>query len=66
MFLGTVIIPVEQNGCQLCHKQNTAVVIPNGGKVKDISEQLRVWQQVQHQNSEAEFYLYKYTYFTDW
>ena len=34
--------------CNLCHKQNATVVIPNGEKIKDVSEKLIVWQQIQH------------------
>lgn len=33
---------------------------------QDVSEKPSVWQQVQHQNSEAESYLHRYMYFTNW
>lgn len=36
--------------CNLCHKQNTTVVIPNGEKIKDVLEKLSVWQQIRHWN----------------
>lgn len=32
---------------------------------QDVSEKPSVWQQVQHQNSEAESYLHRYMYFTN-
>jgi hypothetical protein len=64
MFVGKALIPVKSDDCNVCHKQSTEVVIPNGERVKDDSEKLSVWQQIQHQNLEAEFYLYRYMYFT--
>lgn len=41
------------------------LVIPNGERIEDVSEQLSVWQQRWHQNSEAVPYLYRYMYFTN-
>lgn len=55
----------KKEDCNLCHKQNTTAVIPNGGRTRCLRE-AQCLAATRHQNSEVVSYLYRYMYFTNW
>lgn len=63
---GMVFIPVKEGGLSFMPQTKYYGCNSKWREDQDVSEKPSVWQQVQHQNSEAESYLHRYVYFTNW
>lgn len=63
---GMAFIPVKEGGLSFMPQTKYYGCNSKWREDQDVSEKPSVWQQVQHQNSEAESYLHRYVYFTNW